>query len=80
MHRAKVYLAIVAYITLVRRLFSKPLVKFLRRIRRKYRLLITLFKSNTISYSIPTSTRIILFCNPINIGLQSGFLVQFLRI
>ena len=80
MRRAKIFLAIIAYVTLAKRFLSKPLLHFLRRIKRKYRLIISLFSSNSSKFFIQfTHTTHSLFSS-LNLGLQEGFLVRFLRI
>ncbi|HOK86518.1 MAG TPA: hypothetical protein PLW22_07920 [Tenuifilum sp.] len=79
MRRAKIYLAIVAYFTLVKRFLSKPLYRFVMRIKQKLGI-----KSVTrCSYDgrvLPAGFEF--FFNGgshLNLGLEQGFLNQYLR-
>ncbi|MCB8964983.1 MAG: hypothetical protein H6536_08100 [Bacteroidales bacterium] len=80
MRRAKIYLAIVAFILLARRFLSASLLRFLRRIKRKYRLQVSLFSTGANCFANYTSTILVLFFSPLSLGLQLGYLVRFLRI
>jgi len=79
MRRARIYLAIVAYFTLVKRFLSKPLHGFVKRIRQKLGIF-----SNSNS---PKGNRILpagfefFYCggSHLNLGLEQGFLNQYLR-
>jgi len=79
MRRARIYLAIVAYFTLVKRFLRNPLYRFVMRIKQKLGIF-----SGSNSHK---STRILpagfeFFFNGgthLNLGLEQGFLNQYLR-
>lgn len=79
MHRAKIFLAITAYVTLYERLFSRPLVIFLRKIERKFKLLAAFHINNSPGITDRLSNSF-LFYSPLGLGLIGGYLVRFLRI
>lgn len=79
MRRARIYLAIVAYFTLVKRFLRNPLYRFVMRIKQK----LGIFSVS----SSPKGNKILpagfeLFYsggNHLNLGLEQGFLNQYLR-
>lgn len=80
MLRAKLYLAILAYVFFVKRFLSKPLHRVITVIRHKFRhitlLLSSLFRKSSflIFVAVRTNTPVT------SLGLQNGSLVQNLRI
>jgi hypothetical protein len=79
MCRARIYLAIVAYFTLVKRFLSKPLHGFVNRIRQKLGIFSV---SKTPKWSRILQTSFEFFCcggSHLNLGLEQGFLNQYLR-
>ncbi|WP_288018380.1 hypothetical protein [Tenuifilum sp.] len=80
MRRAKIYLAIVAYFSLIRRFLTcKPVVK--RIIRIKQKLGITSSSKGKKSKRILTNGFNLFFSGGahLNVGLEQGFLFQYLR-
>jgi len=79
MRRARIYLAIVAYFTLVKRLLSKPLHGLIMRIKQK----IGIFSaSNSRKGNRILPVGFEFFFNGgshLNLGLEQGFLNQYLR-
>ncbi len=78
MRRASFYLAIVAYFTLVRRFITKTLYRFIARI--KHRLgIISTHKTKGLR-TLPVGYDLFYEGgNHLNIGMEQGFLYQFLR-
>ncbi|MEY1638990.1 hypothetical protein [Tenuifilum osseticum] len=79
MRRAKIYLAIVAYFTLVKRFLSKPLYRFVMRIKQK----LGIKSVTSCSYDgrvLPAGFEFFFSGGShLNLGLEQGFLNQYLR-
>lgn len=79
MRRARIYLAIVAYFTLVRRFLSKPLTRFVMRIKKRLGITSTT-KSRKNSRVLHAGFEFFVTGGShLNLGLEHGFLFQFLR-
>jgi len=79
MHRARIYLAILVYFTLVKRLLSKPLSRLALRINQK---LAINSASNGQKKNMLLHRGFEFFINGgmhLNLGLEQGFLNQYLR-
>lgn len=80
MLRAKLYLAILAYVFFVKRFFCKPLHRVVAVIKHKLRRMSLLFASLFRSTSLPVFPAIRNNTHVTSLGLQNGSLVQSLRI
>lgn len=80
MLRAKLYLAILAYVFFVNRFLNKPLRRVIAVIQHKFRHISLLLTSLFRNSNLPVFSAIRTNTHVTSLGLQNGSLVQSLRI
>lgn len=79
MRRAKIYLAIVAYFTLIKRFLSKPLYRLVKRIKQKFGIK-SATRNSCNGRVLPAGFNLFFSGGShLSLGLEQGFLNQYLR-